>query len=427
MTAFTHPSAVYVGALMLGLVKDDDGGCESGSLRTLWRAALSNRGGKMLSLRPTRGPSTLRGVFAAFLMLLGASCGTKDAVLSGSQQRALLDEKWSEVAQFGGASTDQPVGVVLTALRGHALLALNRNDESLAAFVAISNEAALREWRGWADTFARVHPSSHVAQYLRGDGLARARQWDPAIAAYSKALKEKGDFSLALSGRGVAAFRRATRPEEILAALDDFEAAQKHGRPRIADAYANAGVAYLQMKVADKAAMMFDAALAVSRDFSLARMGRACASMATRETADRERALSELKALRAHRHLGQLADANLKEALGGDRGASADSAQGGPSAQPGTPINERRSLSDWYVVLETARGTAADVGTALTHSPNLQGAVGNLVLQTADRLNQSATRTLNKIGNPGGVEAKTGTTHFDLGLFPSTMCFGLLY
>jgi hypothetical protein len=100
---------------------------------------------------------------------------------------------------------ENPSATVLRFIKGHACLALNRNDESLALFASCLQEKDKRDWLAWADSFAGRHSDSAVAQYFEGDAHARLGEWAKAEAALKHALTLKTNFFLAWNARGVVA------------------------------------------------------------------------------------------------------------------------------------------------------------------------------------------------------------------------------
>jgi tetratricopeptide (TPR) repeat protein len=197
--------------------------------------------------------------------------------------RAVLAGDWTAVYRQS-AGPASALGPVRRAIKGHACLALNLNDESLALFLSMRNETDRHAWHVWAVKLAGENESSAVAQYLKGDACARIRDWPAALGAYREALGVDPGFALALNARGVAYAELAAASSDedeknslVDKALEDFEEACRKD-PSLADAWANHGTLMLMQRVPNKAFESFQKALALSRDgFCLALNGRGCA------------------------------------------------------------------------------------------------------------------------------------------------------
>jgi tetratricopeptide (TPR) repeat protein len=203
---------------------------------------------------------------AVVATMLAAAGAAAETVVPASVEHAVLAEDWGRVAELLGPDDRPADAPVARLLKGHAYLALNRNNESVCMFLRTSDDEHLRRWDEWSTALAGRHPRSAVARYLRGDALARLRRWDPALAELDRAA----GHALALNARGVVRAARGAFDDALL----DFAAAAE-ADPRLADAHASRGVMYIQRKDgAEGAAKAFTRALDLSPTFVFALNGR---------------------------------------------------------------------------------------------------------------------------------------------------------
>lgn len=211
-------------------------------------------------------------IFASLLLLGAVLTTTANGQLAWQAdpqlESAILKEDWSKVVSVLGP--DKTLSPSAKLVKAHALLAVNRNNESLCLFLSTSSDDDLKQWEVWTQDFAKRHPQKAIAHYFRGDAFARLGQWDGALAEFREALKIRMDHALVLNARGVTYAAKAAWDQALL----DFDAAAKAG-PRFADAYASRGAMYIQrMDGAEGAAKAFTRALELSPDFVLALNGR---------------------------------------------------------------------------------------------------------------------------------------------------------
>ncbi|TKJ36904.1 hypothetical protein CEE37_14410 [candidate division LCP-89 bacterium B3_LCP] len=198
----------------------------------------------------------------------------------------ILKEKWKKVAKtYDDIDPNSPYPV-LRMIKGHACLALNRNNESLALFLSVYLERDLLEWEKWAEAYARKHPQEPITHYFKGDAKARLEKWDEAQEAFDQALALDDKHVLALNALGVV---YAVQKELGLAryylekAIDVL--------PNFADPYSNLGFRFIQMKDGAEGALdAFNKALEYSGNFSLAVHGKGCIEILT----DRAKAIEDL-------------------------------------------------------------------------------------------------------------------------------------
>ncbi len=211
-----------------------------------------------------------------------------DTSISPAVANALLAEDWKLVAELLTDDTCK-ASPVARLIKGHACLALNRNNESLCLFLSASSEADLRVWEAWTASFAAGQARSANAQYLAADALARLMKWDGALAGFKQALAVEPKHALALIGRG-AALAATGEWDSALLNFEDAAAA----RPGLADAHASLGTMWVQRRTGARGALeAFDRALVLSPDFALALNGRGCARIALGRWED---ALGDFKA-----------------------------------------------------------------------------------------------------------------------------------
>ena len=205
--------------------------------------------------------------------------------------QALLAENWGIVAEGLLGSVDtQTASPVHRLLKGHACLALNRNNESLCLFLSVTSDDNVNEWEEWTQAFAKKNPESAIACYFRGDALARLKHWEAATKAFKDGIKSQPKHSLLLNARGVV----YAVIDSLELAVTDFDSAAT-ANPSLADAFANLGTRRLQKKGGAKGALKwFDSALNLSPDFYMALRGRACALFARGKEKKAQQAFGEL-------------------------------------------------------------------------------------------------------------------------------------
>jgi tetratricopeptide (TPR) repeat protein len=240
---------------------------------------------KRIDCKMTRRVS-ISGVFVALLMpitlfvvLSGIVNARPDPLLDLKVQESILAEDWTKVTDLLGPDDSLKAPAVARLIKGHACLALNRNNESLCLFLSVTSESDLKnlkKWKEWAQKFTKQNPKSPIAHYFKGDAFARLEQWDSALVAFDKGLKLDSTHVLLLNAKGVT---HAAKGEWDTAYVYLAKAATAD--TSFADAYANLGALRIQMKTAAKGAYeWFSQAVRISPDFALAVNGRGCAQYA---------------------------------------------------------------------------------------------------------------------------------------------------
>jgi len=222
-----------------------------------------------------------RGAIVVALLLLAhgpAQAGlptlaeVEQAVLKADAGPGSLKENWEPVVQLLRDVNERTPDPVLRMIKGPVCLATNKNNEALCLFLSVQKPAAKKRWLAWAEDFAARHPEAPIAHYLHGDALARAGQWEEAIAKLSDAINKAAGkrHALALNARAVAhAHRKA-----LNLSIADLDAAQE-AAPQFADAFASLANVYVQKRDGAKGAYRnFDAAVRLSNGFALALAGR---------------------------------------------------------------------------------------------------------------------------------------------------------
>ena len=220
-------------------------------------------------------------ILALGFSLFGHFVVSSASFVPAGVESAALNEEWLRVVKLCANDKELVRSPALRALKGHACLALNQNDESLGLFLSIVNAIDRNDWLLWTRMLLKRNPNNRVAQYLNGDALARQGRWKEAIKLYSKALKTgnkntRSDFVLAFNARGIA----YAKLKDFNSARDDLDAAIACA-PEFADAHANLGTLKFLKGAPDTAIADYTRAIerskSKSRSFSLALNGRACA------------------------------------------------------------------------------------------------------------------------------------------------------
>jgi len=223
--------------------------------------------------------------FTLLVPLLGALLIVAPAVQAQTVsmkdvEAPVLREDWNQVVELLKDVSDDPKkspDPVLRLIKGHACLALNRNNESVRLFLSVVATENLDAYARWAEGFVQRNRSYPMIYYFQGDMKARQKNWQAAIACFTDAIMRTGKHPLILNSRGVA-YARNHQPHE--ARLDFAEATTDQSR-QLADAYANIGALAIQKKDgAEGAIRAYATAIRISPDFALALHGRGCVELA---------------------------------------------------------------------------------------------------------------------------------------------------
>jgi len=217
-----------------------------------------------------------------------------EGTVSPEVEKALLVENWSQVADLLKAVTPKTPSPVLRLLKGHACLALNRNNEALCLFLSIATDGERREWYQWSDSFAQNHPPNPVSHYFRGDAGARLGRLLDGQASFTQGLQINPDHPLLLNGRGVVLALNKKWTE----AKSDLTKAGGNPKMPLADAYVNLGGMFIHRKDGAKGAVRaFDQALKISPEYCLALLGRGCVELVLNQMSEAEKDLQKAQAL----------------------------------------------------------------------------------------------------------------------------------
>jgi tetratricopeptide (TPR) repeat protein len=204
------------------------------------------------------------------LLLAGIAVSVSCAGRHDPLRSALQSGDWAPLLR---ESRDQ--AAVAGFLRGHTLLAANKNNESSCTFFT-AEQRNLDAYSDWTRDLAGRYARSAVAHYLRGDALARRGLWRDAIASFDRSVALDPGFAAAFVGRAAA---RASSGDWSQA-LNDLYAAVA-AAPQLAEAQSSLGWVLLQGKQpAETAIRYFDRALAISPGYLLAAAGKGFAEMA---------------------------------------------------------------------------------------------------------------------------------------------------
>lgn len=217
--------------------------------------------------------SILMLILIMFSQPLMAGTGPSTEV-SSDIERAVLDKEWTTVTKKLESVEPGNSSPVLRAIKGHAGLALNRNNDALCLFLSISTEEELKEWDDWTEVFVRNKFNSEMTHYLKGDALARQKKWDRALEEFNKALEINPDDEMVLNARGVVYAAKG----DWDASLIDLTKATMVNKD-FADAYNSLGAMWIQRRTGGRGALKaFNQAIKLSPDFSLALNGRGSAN-----------------------------------------------------------------------------------------------------------------------------------------------------
>lgn len=249
----------------------------------------------------TGNPRLLFGtvLIFAFLFFSFAACRSEqpDLQIEPALEQAILAEDWAGVAELLDSVNAETVSPVDRLLKGHAALALNRNNESSCLFYSIvaadsvGMEENIKEWVSWTQRFATKHPKKAIAHYFEGDARSRSEQWDAALTAFDQALQFEPNHALTLIARGLV-YAITERWNE---ALVDLSRAGSQG-DNYAEAYASLGALWLMKKDGAKGAEeAFNKSLNISPDYATALYGRGSVRSVLGKWEEAEQDLEQVK------------------------------------------------------------------------------------------------------------------------------------
>ncbi len=213
-------------------------------------------------------------LFCGVLFVFGQGTGNVQASqdVDKKVEAAVLVEDWTKVTELLADVNPQTPSPLLRLIKGHACLAINRNNDSLCLFLSVSKKDEFKKWEEWTKSFVERNPKSAIAYYFKGDALARLEQRDVALTVFNKALEIHPNHTLILNARGVTYAAKGRGKE----AISDFTKATMVNNS-LADAYANLGTLAIQQKEGASGALAdFKKSLNLSPNFILAVYGRGC-------------------------------------------------------------------------------------------------------------------------------------------------------
>jgi tetratricopeptide (TPR) repeat protein len=155
-------------------------------------------------------------------------------------EAALLKEDWAKVAELlpDGVCSDSPVARMI---KGHACLALNRNNESLGYFVSagLSEDRAI--WQAYAKGLKRRNSKSIIVDYIVGDSLARLGKYQEAITVLSPGSALENGHYLSVNAKGVCQALLGSTS----GAKKCFEVAYRLSKRSLSDAVINSGMVHI--------------------------------------------------------------------------------------------------------------------------------------------------------------------------------------
>lgn len=223
-------------------------------------------------------------VLAAILAVQSGFAG-EIAPVGGELESAILAEDWDGVLNVLDSREDAELDAAGRFIKGHACLAVNRNNESLCMFLNATKDD-LEAWKEWTSGWAMANAGSAIANYFLGDALARSADWDFAFRTFDRALGINPKHFLTLNARGVS-FASKQRWNEAVRDFAETIALQ----PDFSDVYTNRGAMYIQMQSGAPGALRaFNQALAIVPDFFLALNGRGavCVVLGNWESAEED-------------------------------------------------------------------------------------------------------------------------------------------
>ncbi|GEM_PF-6213556 len=368
----------------------------------------------------------------AIIMVTGGYAFSASPIgISAEIEKAALAEKWQLVADLCGPNEKLTSSPVLRAIKGHALLALNHNNESLLLFLSISDDSVCMTWRKWTESFSSRYSTNAVAHYLKGDALGRCGNYDRAIKSFAQALKYKPNFALALNARGaIYAYKKQWNE-----ALADFEKACTIA-PKFADAHASLGNLLLLKKAPSGAADCFNKVLPLFPEFALALNGRGCANFGegfwAEATNDFKQACEYDATMKlALFNANALAKAELElasKALGDSAGMSINVKQEIDKLKRDIQHNEKTlQVLPWIPDITLKFGDPKKIGTEFEWSKSAirDNTLRNLKLQQAKLKELDPFQQFEKTGGATTEELKRALV--DKGDWPFINWFGLAY
>jgi len=194
-------------------------------------------------------------------------------------EQSILDENWEKVGGLLDSITYKNPSPILRMIKGHANLALNKNNESLIQFYKMS-ENDLIKWEKWSEEFVSQNKDKSVAYYFIGDSYSRIGDLKKAYKYFSKSIVLNNNNYLSWNARGVI----LALQKDFIKSLEDFTAALKFN-PEFLDAKNNIGMMRINQGQGRKGAKRdFQAVIRSNDNFALAYHGLGCLELLKSDT-----------------------------------------------------------------------------------------------------------------------------------------------
>lgn len=234
-------------------------------------------GVKMDKLKKCSMPSGLVAVFFLFCVVafsgLQASLVNAELVpvIDKKVEAALLAEDWERVAKLLDSVSPETPSSVLRMIKGHAGLALNRNNGSVTLFYSMTVED-MKKYAQWGEAFASENSYKSMAHYFQGDVYSRIGDLPQAHKHFTKSIETNTSNYLAWNARGVI----STLRKEYDNSMKDFNNALSL-KPDFIDVNNNIAMMRINQGQGRKGAIKrFQSVIKSDSKFALAYHGLGC-------------------------------------------------------------------------------------------------------------------------------------------------------
>ena len=211
---------------------------------------------------------------AFFVPIAVVNAGSDLSGVNSEIESALLKKDWAQLSQLLKEVTPESSQPVLRYLKGHALLATNRNNESVSLFYQMTGDD-LKQYVDWSSALTKKYPDSASVQYIVGDAQSRVGNFTEAHTFLTRAVELDSKNYLALNARGVVATLQGKHSE----AMQDFSKVIELA-PQLLDAYNNIGMLRIhQAQGRVGAKKRFQSVVNKHKDFALAYHGLGCVEL----------------------------------------------------------------------------------------------------------------------------------------------------
>ncbi len=251
-----------------------------------------------------------------FVVLVVASFANEarsqsDYDVGSSIENALLNQDWEKVNRLIESEYKDSIPPVLRMIKGHATLALNKNNESAELFKDSGSIDDYSGWLSWSTNLFQKRSDSPVAALFKGDALARMNKHNEAIKVFTTGLQKNPGHALILNARAVSYTSLQKWNEAIL----DIYSATKSD-PSLADIHSNKGALNIRRSLGAPGALRgFNKALDISPNHVLARIGKASALYGMGDWASAQEILDEMSRDKNFGHIAAINAAIIRDAL----------------------------------------------------------------------------------------------------------------